>query len=103
MPDLFDDDNDGDGVGDGVDISPYTSSGVYDGNSPFSLVINGLTPQTMTYVEFQARPTNEDHLWYAYNVFDWPTDREGQIQDDDGVTFFDLDSTTDPNPTTTAI
>ncbi len=98
VPDLFDDDNDGDDVADSVDISPYTSGGVYDGSSPFSLVINGLTPQTMTYVEFQARPTNEDHLWYAYNVFDWPTDREGQIQDDDGVTFFDLDSTTDPNP-----
>ena len=73
VPDLFDDDNDGDGVPDDVDLSPYTGDPtVFNKDNPFSLVLNELNPGKLTYVEFQLRPTNPDHIWYAYNVLDWP-------------------------------
>ena len=46
----------------------------------------------MQYVEFQIRPENPDHLWYAFNVLDWPSEELGQMQerDEQGVTFYDL-------------
>ncbi len=50
-------------------------------------------------VEFQLRPENADHLWYSQNVLDWPEgDLQGNIQDADGKTFYDVDSTTPPSP-----
>ena len=104
VPDLFDDDNDGDGVPDNLDLSPYTTTrggSPFNDANPFSLIVDNLTPGKPTYVEFQLRPTNPDHLWYAYNVLDWPDgDRQGQIQDDDGATFADVldnDSPSDAN------
>ena len=42
------------------------------------------------FVDFQLRPRNPDHLWFAYNVLDWPADKQGQIQDADNRTFADL-------------
>ena len=46
------------------------------------------------YVDFQVRPTNTDHLGYAFNVLDWPDgDRTGQVQRDETSarkTFFDV-------------
>jgi hypothetical protein len=38
-------------------------------------------------VEFQVRPQTEKHLWFAFNVLDWPQDSEGQVQDIDGATY----------------
>jgi len=100
IPDVLDDDNDGDGVPDNLDLAPYfTTMGTrtFSDDSPFSLVVDHLNPGYITYVEFQLRPTNPDHLWYAFNVLDWPDgDKQGQMQDEDGATFYDLDSSTDP-------
>ena len=94
VPDLFDRDNDGDGVPDDLDLSPYETTRdqtPFSADAPFSLIVDNLTPDKPTYVEFQLRPTNPDHLWYAFNVLDWPDgDRQGQIQDDDGDTFADV-------------
>ncbi|MFZ6027824.1 MAG: LamG-like jellyroll fold domain-containing protein [Chloroflexota bacterium] len=90
-PDLFDDDNDNDGVPDRHDLSPFTAAGAtFDEDNPFRLVLNGLAPGRPTYVEFQLRPMDSDHLWYAFNVLDWPFDRKAQVQDKDGKTFFDV-------------
>jgi subtilisin-like proprotein convertase family protein len=100
-PDLFDRDNDGDGVPDDLDLSPYYAGNTtYTAEGPFSLVVDDLTVKKPTFVEFQLRPTNPDHLWYAFNVLDWPNgDLQGQVQDADGKTFYDVDDTTarDPN------
>ncbi len=101
-PDVFDDDDDGDGVPDKLDLSPNAHSAItatFTLANPFSLILENLTPGRPTYVEFQVRPTNPDHLWYAYNVLDWPTDRQGQMQDGDGATFWDLhpDAPRSPN------
>ncbi len=92
-PDLFDLDNDDDGVPDKLDFSPFSgSSAVFSGQTPLELLGFGFTPRKITYVEFQVRPTNPDHLWYAFNVLDWPTgDNQGQMQDVDGATFNTLD------------
>lgn len=99
-PDLFDRDNDGDGVPDDLDLSPYAAaSSTFTQEAPFELLVNGLTEGKPTFVQFQLRPTDPDHLWYAFNVMDWPEgDRQGQIQDADGKTFYDLDNSTDRSP-----
>ncbi|MGD8807198.1 MAG: hypothetical protein PVH65_15180, partial [Chloroflexota bacterium] len=92
-PDLFDGDNDGDGVPDSVDLSPDSLSDPqqpYGEDRPFELSIEGLEADRPTYVDFQIRPVNPDHLWYAYNVLDWPHDEQGPIQDTTDNTFADL-------------
>jgi|GEM_PF-861398 len=100
VPDLFDRDNDGDGVPDHLDLSPYYKGDtVFTEDDPFLLIVNDLRPGMPTFVEFQLRPTNPKHLWYAFNVLDWPEgDVQGQIQDADGATFYDVDERLDPNP-----
>ena len=91
-PDLFDFDNDNDGVPDNKDSAPFafTDAGV---NTPFSeatplkLTVNNVAAGKPTFVDFQLRPTDPKRLWYAFNVLDWPSDSEAQMQDIDGVTF----------------
>jgi len=100
-PDLFDQDNDGDGVDDRIDLSPYQTTfnrGAYTDEAPFSLQVDNLEPGLPTYVEFQLRPSNPKHLWYAFNVFNWPEDNQGQIQDTDDATFYDVCMQVSDNP-----
>ena len=91
-PDLWDADNDNDDVPDASDLSPYSGrSATFSAATPLNLVLNSLQAGEPTYVEFQLRPTNTQHLWYAMNVLDWPQgDRQGQIQDSDGATLYDV-------------
>ncbi len=92
VPDLFDLDNDGDGVPDSLDLSPATHSNLdssFGAGNTFSLILNGLTKDTRTFVEFQLRPTNPDHLWYALSILDWPADAVGQYQDRDNASLYD--------------
>jgi hypothetical protein len=96
VPDLFDDDNDNDGVPDRVDLSPFTlqrpgdNSSLYNKASPLGLRIDNLTAGVPTFVDLQLRPSKPERLWFAQSVFDWPIDREGQIQDGDDKTFADV-------------
>jgi hypothetical protein len=97
IPDLFDDDNDHDGVPDRVDSAPFTvlpASAAFDSDTPLELTVNGLDTgaDLATFVEFQLRPTDASQLQYAprgdgsESRLDWPTDVEGQIMDlNDGV------------------
>src|SRR5262249_34872518 len=92
IPDAFDADNDNDGVPDRLDLSAF-AGGVtgFSGDNAFQLTVNQLSANSPTFVDFQVRPTNPDHLWYAFNVLDWPDkDSAGQVQDIDGKTFADL-------------
>ncbi|HNB51277.1 MAG TPA: hypothetical protein PK530_05020, partial [Anaerolineales bacterium] len=95
-PDLYDFDDDGDSVPDKVDISRLVASKADNGTAitftaanPLQLTLTGLTPDTYTFVDLQIRPTNPDHLWYAFNVHNWPKDEKGNMQDWDNATFFD--------------
>lgn len=95
-PDLYDFDDDNDGVPDKVDISRLVASKANNGTAvtfthadPLQLNLNGLNPNSYTFVDMQLRPTNPNRLWYAFNVFNWPKDEKGNMQDWDGATFFD--------------
>ncbi len=94
-PDLFDRDIDGDSVPNTLDQSPFRkNTTVFSGSNPMQLVVNNLEANRYTYVEFQLRPSDPKHLWYAFNVLDWPDgDNQGQIQRDANAarkTFFDV-------------
>ncbi|MGD8855030.1 MAG: LamG domain-containing protein, partial [Chloroflexota bacterium] len=84
QPDLFDRDDDGDGVDDRVDLSPadhMPASGAFSGSSPFQMTLNDLEAGYVTFVDLQLRPTNPEHLTYAFSVLDWPSgDTKGQVQ-----------------------
>ena len=96
-PDLFDTDDDSDGVPDRLDLAATVSTGQpgaptagdFSATTPFSMTLANAAPGHTMFVDFQLRPRNPDHLWFAYNVLDWPADRQGQIQDADGRTFAD--------------
>ncbi|MEM7033310.1 MAG: thrombospondin type 3 repeat-containing protein [Chloroflexota bacterium] len=99
VPDVFDFDNDGDGVPDTVDSSPDTvvgdlTNGLTDGLLTYDVAMTGTGH--LLYMDFEVRPTNEDHLWHVNNVFDWPNnDTAGQIKRQSGSTtsetFLDYD------------
>ncbi len=87
-PDLFDTDNDGDSVPDRLDVSPFQNwDTVYSRTTPFNLNLQGLTPGETTFVEFQLRPTDPEHLWYTLDTLDWPIDDKGNLTDETGGTF----------------
>jgi hypothetical protein len=90
FPDLFDPDNDNDGVPDNKDLAPFAKgAALYTEAAPLQLTLNNLTAGRPTFVEFQLRPQNAQQLWYAFNVLDWPQDDEGQMRDVDNVTYAD--------------
>jgi hypothetical protein len=77
IPNASDDDNDNDGVRDNLDISPFALSSV---NSQFQFNIT--TSGSPTYVDFQLRPQNVDHLKLPAQSWDWPDgDNQGTMQD----------------------
>ena len=81
-PDIFDYDDDNDGVIDEVDLSRTAKSATaLNYNNPFQLKIDQLALNKPVFVDLQIRPTNPDHIHYHGNVLDWPSpDTEGQIQ-----------------------
>lgn len=80
-PDVFDEDNDGDGVEDAVDLPPNSrATETFSENNPLELTINNLETDKPVLVDFQLQPTDLEHLTYFGNVLDWPTgDTEGQV------------------------
>lgn len=89
-PDVFDYDNDGDGVPDSADSSPNTFQTVT--NQQFGLTLANVQTGKSIFVDVSVRPTDADHLHWTNNVLDWPQgDDAGQIMrvrddtiDDDG-------------------
>ncbi len=112
IPNPFDVDNDNDGVPDRVDISPGTRldrdglgtqqapyESAFNGDSPFLFSLGDLQPDWPVLVDFQVRPTIAEHLSYAMNVLDWPSeDRDGQIQHGKDTTFANSDNPDIANP-----
>ncbi|MBN1668562.1 MAG: thrombospondin type 3 repeat-containing protein, partial [Anaerolineales bacterium] len=103
VPDIFDRDNDGDGVPDPVDLSPFeyadNHGDPFNLSKPLLLQVDSLQAGRPAFVDFQIRPQDTDHLWYALNVLDWPSgDEAGQIQRKAGndSTFAELASADQP-------
>jgi hypothetical protein len=78
FPNEWDVDNDGDGVVDSLDLSPFTRSTSKD-SFHFEITTNG----NPTYLDFQVRPKNSAELKLYLKTWDWPVDAEGQIKDVD--------------------
>ncbi|MCP4212937.1 MAG: hypothetical protein GY764_15875 [Halieaceae bacterium] len=80
----WDDDNDGDGVIDDLDISPYA---VLPYKSSFNLSAskpgNNQHKNTYVYVDLMVQPSDAAHLRYFTTPLDWPYDDKGQIRDYD--------------------
>ncbi|MCB0111086.1 MAG: hypothetical protein KDE53_34430, partial [Caldilineaceae bacterium] len=71
--------NDGDGVPDGVDGSPFSAQAVT--NSAFGLALSGYQSGKSLDVTFQIRPSDDRHLWWTNTYLDWPdNDKAGQVQ-----------------------
>ena len=79
FPNQWDLDNDGDGVPDSQDLSPFSKTDTRE-NFTFNIQREGKP----TYIDFQLRPKNPNHLTLPTGGWDWPKDTEGSIKDLDG-------------------
>jgi len=93
-PDVFDFDNDGDGVPDSADSSPtYTGNLTTQAQDEFNLNLKNYTVDKSLLVDIEIRPTDPDQLWQTNNVLDWPAnDTEGQVTRVHDTTFLDESS-----------
>jgi hypothetical protein len=78
IPNLWDDDNDGDLVPDNLDLSPYARS-TYTNAFTLDSQVGGFNGYR--YIEVQLQPQNLDSLRYSTSYLDWPYDNQGQLQD----------------------
>lgn len=69
-------DNDNDGVIDALDISPFSKS---DSNESFEFNIR--SSGNPTYLNFQIRPENPEHLNLLAQSWDWPDDSRSTMKD----------------------
>ena len=77
VPDVFDFDNDGDGVMDKLDSFPQSGMLVEDS---FTFKVSDYDEKRSIQVDFQIRPTDPKHLYQTDNVLEWANnDRDGQI------------------------
>lgn len=100
-PDLFDSDNDNDGVVDDADLSPSQNGGlVYSDDSPLELKLNNLQLNQPSILTLQFRPT-AGNITHQALVLDWPSgDDAGHIQRQLNTTFA---TTTDSDSQSTDI
>ncbi|WP_406670413.1 hypothetical protein V7O67_15000 [Methanolobus sp. ZRKC4] len=81
LSNIWDFDNDDDGVEDNVDPSPFARSIDYE-TFNFDLKTNG----NPVYMDFQLLPEEPDHVRLAYQKWDWPYDNKSTMQDLDNST-----------------
>ncbi|MEZ4591410.1 MAG: hypothetical protein R3D55_09750 [Chloroflexota bacterium] len=79
IPNLWDSDNDNDGVGDEYDMDPFTVS-VYQPNFAIRTGLNGSSFNGYQYIQFQVQPQNQSHFQLVTTELDWPYDDKGTIQ-----------------------
>ncbi|MFN2167652.1 MAG: hypothetical protein ACK2U9_15470, partial [Anaerolineae bacterium] len=83
VPNLWDDDDDGDGVVDSVDMSPTAYSQYLD---EFELDTLGGGFSGYQYIEMQLQPQDPAHWRYTLATLDWPFDELGDMMDLDNST-----------------
>jgi len=79
LPNAWDPDNDNDVVPDYLDFSPFAKTAL---DSSFHVGISGIGHPT--YVSFELRPENPDHMRLIRQSWDWPADYESSFMDVDG-------------------
>lgn len=79
IPNLWDDDNDGDGLGDEEDMDPFTVS-AYQPNFTVRTGLNGSSFNGYQYIQFQVQPQDQSHFQLVTTELDWPYDDRGTIQ-----------------------
>ncbi|MCA9948026.1 MAG: hypothetical protein KDE48_00125, partial [Anaerolineales bacterium] len=82
LPNLWDSDNDNDGITDGSDMDPYTVT-AYQPHFSIQTSLNGSTYNGHQYIEFQVQPQDESHLRLVTTELDWPYDDKGSLQAQD--------------------
>jgi hypothetical protein len=83
IPNLWDEDDDGDGVPDAMDLSPAALTGYTD---EVTLSSEGALSAGTEAIEIALQPLETDHLRYSTTLLDWPADSEGNVQDLDDST-----------------
>ena len=78
IPNIWDEDDDGDEVPDAFDISP---NALTDYTTEFNLTTQGTMTTGTEAIEIEVQPLEKDHLRYSTTVLDWPYDEEGNIRD----------------------
>jgi len=78
---IWDFDNDGDGVNDEVDLCPFVKS-TYNEHVHFSITMEGKP----TKITLQLKPARAENLRLFYQAWDWPLDSEGLMKDLDNST-----------------
>jgi hypothetical protein len=76
LPNAWDPDNDGDGVPDHLDLSPFAKTTL---QSDFEISVQ--SSGGPTYVSFQLRTNDPDHMRLIQQSWDWPTDTKGSFRD----------------------
>jgi len=97
-PDVFDFDDDNDGVPDSLDSAPtYTGDLSATTHSDVSLNLSNFVTDKTLLVDFELRPVDPNDLWQTGNVYDWPSnDRAGQITRVFDTTFADVSTSSNP-------
>ena len=79
IPNHWDSDNDGDGVEDKIDLSPFSTTDYEDTHK--LVFTQDEAPNDTIYIDIQLQPESPDHLRYTSSALDWPFDEAGQIRD----------------------
>ncbi|MEM7798765.1 MAG: hypothetical protein AAF633_06220, partial [Chloroflexota bacterium] len=82
LPNIWDRDNDGDGIEDEIDFDPFLVS-EYQTSFSFESTLDEDDFDGYQYIEFQVQPLDDDHLRYITTPLDWSYDTEGNLQDRD--------------------
>ncbi|HEY64459.1 MAG TPA: hypothetical protein G4O02_07790, partial [Caldilineae bacterium] len=87
LPNVWDADDDGDGVIDRLDMSPWSYSPEVAAGDYYAVDVDAGVHSGPVYLEFQVRPSNPKHLRYAMKTLDWPwaSEAKGQIVDLDNT------------------
>ncbi|MEM7801829.1 MAG: hypothetical protein AAF633_21725, partial [Chloroflexota bacterium] len=76
---LWDDDNDGDGIVDKLDIDPFSKS-EYRSDFAIRTGLNGSSFNGVQYIEFQVQPQDQSRFQLLTTELDWPYDDQGTLQ-----------------------
>ncbi|MEM7800275.1 MAG: hypothetical protein AAF633_13860, partial [Chloroflexota bacterium] len=79
IPNVWDSDNDGDGVEDDVDLDPFTKT-AFQPDFSIQTGLNGSSFTGTQYIEFHVQPQDQSRFQLMTTELDWPYDDQGTLQ-----------------------